>query len=218
MRLTHPQPTMVTAETALPGRDTPVLQNGQHLVNQQNLLPPYPEYCEQFLFAMGCFWGAERLFWSLPGVHVTAVGYAGGFTRNPSYEEVSSGMTGHAEAVLVVYDPVQIPLKELLGIFWESHDPTQGMRQGNDQGSQYRSALYAYDDKQLADALASRERFQDVLTEAGLGQITTEIDQDKTFYFAEAAHQQYLARNPMGYCGLQGLGLSCPTSTAAETP
>lgn len=218
MRRVAPQLTLVTAETALPGRDTPILQSGQHLVNKQNLMPPYPAHCEQFLFAMGCFWGAERLFWSLPGVHVTAVGYAGGYTRNPSYEEVCSGMTGHAEAVLVVYDPTQISLKALLSLFWESHDPTQGMRQGNDQGSQYRSALYACHEQQLAEALASRERFQNVLTEAGLGQITTEIDQDKTFYFAEAAHQQYLARNPMGYCGLQGLGLSCPTSTAAETP
>lgn len=217
MMRAHKRMTMITPEEALAGRDTPVLQNAQHLVNGQDLMPPYPSHCSQFQFGMGCFWGAERLFWSLPGVHVTAVGYAGGYTPNPLYQEVCTGMTGHAEVVLVVYDPSKTSLRELLRIFWEAHDPTQGMRQGNDQGSQYRSVLYASHDVQLAEARASRDRFQAVLDGAGLGKITTEIDRDQPFYFAEDYHQQYLARNPFGYCGLQGLGVSCPTTSSEDT-
>jgi peptide-methionine (S)-S-oxide reductase len=162
------------------------------------------------VFGMGCFWGAERIFWRLDGVHTTAVGYAGGMTPNPSYQEVCSARTGHAEVVLVVFDPERISYDELLTVFWEQHDPTQGMRQGNDVGTQYRSAIYAADDAQLAAALASRDRFQRVLTEAGFEAITTEIAPAGPFYYAEAYHQQYLAKNPGGYCGIAGTGLSCP--------
>lgn len=196
--------------TALPDREMPLIPTEAHSVLKRSLLPPYPEECTTILFGMGCFWGAERLFWKLDSVYVTAVGYAGGITANPSYQDVCSGLTGHTEVVLVVYDPGKISTKQLLGLFWESHDPTQGMRQGNDVGSQYRSAIYCCSDEQYNLALLSRDQFQKSLKSAGYKQITTEIRQDIPFYFAETYHQQYLAKNPGGYCGLAGTGVSCP--------
>jgi peptide-methionine (S)-S-oxide reductase len=208
---------MVAAERALPGhRDTmPVPET--HFVNGHRLTPPFPAGMEQAVFGMGCFWGAERKFWEAPGVYTTAVGYAGGFTPNPSYEEVCSGRTGHAEVVLVVFDPAVISYPELLKIFWESHDPTQGMRQGNDAGTQYRSAIYASNEAQRAAAEQSRDAFQAVLLANRFGTITTQIAETKPFYYAESYHQQYLAKNPMGYCGLGGTGLSCPIGLAQAT-
>jgi peptide-methionine (S)-S-oxide reductase len=182
----------------------------KHYVNGHPLSVPFPDGLEQVVFGLGCFWGAERKFWQQSGVYVTAVGYAGGFTPNPTYEEVCSGRTGHNEVVLVVHDPAKIPLERLLKTFWESHDPTQGMRQGNDVGTQYRSGIYASDPAQKAAALASRDAYQAMLTKAGLGAITTEIVDAPPFYFAEDYHQQYLAKNPAGYCGLGGTGVSCP--------
>jgi peptide-methionine (S)-S-oxide reductase len=182
-----------------------------HHVNGHPLRPPFPEGLETAMFAMGCFWGAERKFWQAPGVFTTAVGYAAGHTRNPTYEEVCSGMTGHTEAVLVVFDPKAIGYEDLLRLFWESHDPTQGMRQGNDVGTQYRSGIYAYSPEQRAMAEASRDAYQAALGETGYGAITTEIMDAPTFYYAEAYHQQYLAKNPGGYCGLGGTGVSCAT-------
>jgi peptide-methionine (S)-S-oxide reductase len=181
-----------------------------HFVNGHRLVPPYPEGMEQAMFALGCFWGAERKFWESEGVWVTAVGYAGGITPNPTYEEVCSGRTGHAEAVLVVFDPSVVTYDQLLGVFWEEHDPTQGMRQGNDVGTQYRSAIYAFTPEQLEAAKRSRDMYQRKLTDAGFGEITTEIVDAPTFYFAEDYHQQYLAKNPGGYCGIGGTGVSCP--------
>ncbi|MGH3133487.1 MAG: peptide-methionine (S)-S-oxide reductase MsrA [Gaiellaceae bacterium] len=204
---------MPTPETALPGRDASLEELGTHLVLGTRLIPPFPDGAEQAIVGMGCFWGAERMFWQAPGVHTTAAGYAGGFTPNPTYEEVCSGATGHAEVVLAVFDPALTSYDEMLRIFWEGHDPTQGMRQGNDVGTQYRSAIYWTTDAQRDAALVSRDRFQQELKRAGYGSITTEIAAAGPFYYAEGYHQQYLARNPNGYCGLGGTGVSCPIST-----
>jgi peptide-methionine (S)-S-oxide reductase len=204
------QTRMPTAAEALPGRSQPLPVPDAHLVLGTSLTPPFPEGLATAVFGMGCFWGAERKFWEAEGVHTTAVGYAGGITPNPTYEEVCSGRTGHTEAVLVVYDPGRISYEELLRIFWESHDPTQGMRQGNDTGTQYRSAIYTATPEQAEAAEASRRAYQAVLTGAGYGEITTEIATAPAFYYAEDYHQQYLARNPNGYCGLGGTGVSCP--------
>jgi peptide-methionine (S)-S-oxide reductase len=184
----------------------------QHFVNRHPLAGPYPAGLRKALFGLGCFWGAERAFWQAPGVWVTAVGYAGGSTPNPTYEEVCSGLTGHTEAVLVVYDPKLTSYEALLKLFWESHDPTQGMRQGNDVGTQYRSAIYTFSPEQQTAAEASRQAYEDRLAAAGLGKITTEIREAPPFYFAEGYHQQYLAKNPNGYCGLGGTGVTCPVS------
>ncbi|WP_110708930.1 peptide-methionine (S)-S-oxide reductase MsrA [Salinicola sp. CR57] len=199
-----------TAETALPGRDTPLEIRGEHLLTGVSMLPPFPAGTEQIVLGLGCFWGAERLFWELDGVTVTAVGYAGGITPNPTYEETCTGKTGHAEVVMVVYDPSRITLESLLGTFWEAHDPTQGMRQGNDLGTQYRSAIYTTNESQRATAEQSRDEYQAALRSQGLGTITTEIRPLETFYYAEEYHQQYLAKNPNGYCGLKGTGVTCP--------
>jgi peptide-methionine (S)-S-oxide reductase len=188
-----------------------------HLVLGTPIVPPFPEGMEQAIFGMGCFWGAERMFWQAPGVYTTAAGYAGGYTPNPSYEEVCSGRTGHAEVVLAVYDPERTSYDEMLRIFWEGHDPTQGMRQGNDVGTQYRSALYWTSDAQRDAALASRDMFQEELTKAGYGEISTELEPASTFYYAEPYHQQYLAANPNGYCGLGGTGVSCPIGTGVAS-
>jgi peptide-methionine (S)-S-oxide reductase len=200
---------------ALAGRSTAMEIPERHFVNGHRLSPPFPEGLERAVFGMGCFWGAERKFWELPGVHSTAVGYAGGSTPNPTYREVCSGRTGHAEVVLVVFDPKAIPYPELLRVFWESHDPTQGMRQGNDVGTQYRSAVYTFGEAQQRAALASREAYQSRLGQAGYGAITTEIREAPELYYAEEYHQQYLAKNPDGYCGLGGTGVSCPVGAAA---
>lgn len=203
------------AREALPGRADPIPTAASHFVNGQPLKGPYPEGSEQALFGLGCFWGAERKFWQIPdGVHVTAVGYAGGLTPNPTYEETCSGMTGHNEVVLVVFRPERIAYAELLRVFWENHDPTQGMRQGNDVGTQYRSGIYVFSPEQRAAAEASRDAFQTALTQRGYGAITTEILDAPPFYFAEDDHQQYLAKNPGGYCGLGGTGIACPTGLA----
>ncbi len=198
-------------DNALPGRDTrPFDVPDTHFVLGTPLEPPFPEGVETAVFGLGCFWGAERSFWQAPGVYTTAVGYAGGYTPNPTYEEVCSGRTGHNEVVLVAYRPEEISFDELLRIFWEGHDPTQGMRQGNDVGSQYRSGIYVTSDAQREAALASREMYQSKLREAGYGDITTEIVDSPEFFYAEDYHQQYLAKNPSGYCGLGGTGVSCP--------
>ncbi len=200
-----------TPAEALPGRSDPIPTAATHFVNGRKLSPPYPPGLERILFGMGCFWGAERKFWQAgEGVHVTAVGYAGGSTQNPTYEEVCSGMTGHTEVVQVVYDPQKIELARLLALFWELHDPTQGMRQGADTGTQYRSAIYTTSDAQQKAAESSKELYQQALSAHGLGAITTEIGPAGAFYFAEGYHQQYLARNPGGYCGLGGSGVACP--------
>jgi peptide-methionine (S)-S-oxide reductase len=182
----------------------------RHFVNGHPLKPPFPEYTQLALFGLGCFWGAERVFWETQGIYTTAVGFAGGYTPNPTYREVCTGCTGHNEVVRVVFDPGVISYAQLLQIFWQAHDPTQGMRQGNDVGTQYRSGIYTYSDEQQAEALASRDRYQEVLSRAGYGRITTEIVPAPEFYYAEDYHQQYLAKNPDGYCGLGGLGLICP--------
>lgn len=199
-----------TPEEALPGRAERMKIPSAHHVHGRPLQPPFPEGTEQVLLGMGCFWGAERLFWKLEGVFTTAVGYAGGHTANPTYEEVCSGRTGHTEAVLVVYDDTVISLGSLLRTFWEGHDPTQGMRQGNDVGTQYRSAIYVSGPERRAEVEASRAAYQRVLSEAGHGEITTEIRDAPPFYYAEGYHQQYLSKNPGGYCGLGGTGVSCP--------
>ena len=202
---------MPSPDEALPGRSSrPYRVPEKHVVNGNRLEPPYPEGLEVALFGLGCFWGAERKFWQLPGVWVTAVGYAGGLTPNPTYEETCSGRTGHNEVVQVVFDPAKVSYERLLRVFWESHDPTQGMRQGNDVGTQYRSGIYTTSAEQRRQALASRDLYQKELKAAGYGAITTEIVDAPAFYFAEDYHQQYLARNPMGYCGLGGTGVSCP--------
>ena len=206
-----------SADAALPGRDEPVLRPTSHLVLGTPLQPPFPDDTEQAIFGMGCFWGAERIFWQAPGMYTTAVGYAGGFTPNPTYEETCSGRTGHAEVVLAVFHPAETSYDELLRLFWDGHDPTQGMRQGNDVGTQYRSAIYWTNDAQQAAALASRDTFQAALAQAGHGGITTEIAQAGPFYYAEDYHQQYLARNPFGYCGLGGTGVSCPVGTEVSS-
>jgi peptide-methionine (S)-S-oxide reductase len=205
---------MSSGSDALPRRTTAIPTAERHFVNGHALKGPYPDGLAQAVFGLGCFWGAERLFWKLDGVWVTAVGYAGGFTPNPTYEEVCSGRTGHTEAVLVVYDPARISCETLLKAFWEGHDPTQGMRQGNDVGSQYRSAIYVQDDAQRAAAVAAKEAYGKALAARGHGPITTEIGDGGPFYFAEDYHQQYLAKNPGGYCGLGGTGVACPLSTA----
>lgn len=202
--------TPVSPEEALPGRDQPMPLPAAHRVLGTPLTPPFPEGLEQAIFGMGCFWGAERLFWRAPGIYTTAVGYAGGYTPNPTYEEVCSGRTDHAEVVLAVFDPAQTSYEELLRIFWEGHDPTQGMRQGNDVGTQYRSAIYWTTPTQQEQALESRARYQLALQRAGYGPITTELAPATTFYYAEAYHQQYLDANPGGYCGLGGTGVACP--------
>lgn len=194
---------------ALPGRDKPMPVENRHFIYGHPLLPPFPENMEQAMFGLGCFWGAERKFWVESGVYVTAVGYAGGYTPNPSYEEVCTGMTGHNEVVMVVYEPYMIGYEALLNIFWESHDPTQGMRQGNDIGTQYRSGIYVFNDQQRSIAQASLENYQGRLNAAGFTAITTEIVDAPTFYYAESYHQQYLAKNPTGYCGLGGTGVRC---------
>lgn len=201
---------IVSAADALPGRETTMPTAERHAVLDAPLRGPFPEGTAVAYFGLGCFWGAERAFWQLPGVVSTAVGYQGGSTPNPTYEEVCSGRTGHTEAVQVVYDPARISYEDLLKAFWEGHDPTQGMRQGNDMGTQYRSAIYAASPEQLAAAQASRERYQQALTAAGRGEITTEIADAKPFYYAEDPHQQYLHKVPNGYCGLGGTGVSCP--------
>jgi peptide-methionine (S)-S-oxide reductase len=201
---------MPSAEEALPGREKPMPLPDRHYVNGHPLQPPFPDGLETAQFAMGCFWGAERRFWQTAGVYSTAVGYAGGYTPNPSYDEVCSGRTGHTEAVLVVFDPTRVGYQDLLKVFWESHDPTQGMRQGNDIGTQYRSAIHTYGDEQARGAAESRERFQAALSAAGRGTISTEIQQAPTFYYAEDFHQQYLGKNPRGYCGLGGVGIDFP--------
>jgi peptide-methionine (S)-S-oxide reductase len=202
--------TLPTSETALKGRTEAIQVPDRHFVNGHPLKPPYPEGMAIALFGLGCFWGAEKAFWKLEGVYSTAVGYAAGLTPNPTYQEVCSGMTGHNEVVQVVFDPAVIPYAELLKIFWESHNPTQGMRQGNDSGTQYRSGIYTYSADQKALAESSRETYQSALSAAGHGTITTEILDAPEFYYAEAYHQQYLAKNPNGYCGLGGVNVSCP--------
>jgi peptide-methionine (S)-S-oxide reductase len=204
-----------SAAEALPGRDRPIRTSERHAVTGAALHPPYPEGTREIVFAMGCFWGAERLFWREPGVVVTAVGYAGGHTPNPTYEEVCSGRTGHTEVVRVVYDPARVALERLLQIFWESHDPSQGMRQGNDVGTQYRSAIYTADEADAELAQASRDAYQAALNAAGRGRITTEIRTGVPFYFAEDYHQQYLHKVPHGYCGLAGTGVACPIESEA---
>lgn len=199
-----------TADAALPGRAEPLPTAEKHFVNGNPLKGPYPDGFKTAVFAMGCYWGVERRFWQVPGVWVTAVGNAGGHTPNPTYEEVCSGKTGHTESVFVVYDPSVVSYDELLKVFWEGHDPTQGMRQGNDQGTQYRSAIYTSSEEELEAAKASRDGYQKKLEEAGYGKITTEIRPLDDFFFAEEYHQQYLAKNPSGYCGIGGTGVSCP--------
>ncbi|HEX7792844.1 MAG TPA: peptide-methionine (S)-S-oxide reductase MsrA [Vicinamibacterales bacterium] len=206
-----------SAQEALPGRSTAMTVPETHYVNGHRITPPFPDGLELAMFGLGCFWGAERKFWQLNGVYSTAVGYAAGHTPNPTYREVCTGMTGHTEAVLVVFDPKIVSYDELLKTFWESHDPTQGMRQGNDVGTQYRSGIYYYNDAQRRAAEASRDMFQRELDHAGYGRITTEILPAPQFYYAEDYHQQYLAKNPGGYCGLGGTGVSCPIGVA-KTP
>ena len=206
---------IVDAQSALPGRPQEVAVPDRHEVLGTPLRGPFPEGVETAIFGMGCFWGAERIFWQTPGVYTTAVGYAGGATPNPTYEEVCSGRTGHLEAVLVAYDTAATDFDEMLRLFWEGHDPTQGMRQGNDIGTQYRSAILWGDERQRSAAEASRAAYQQTLTEAGYGEITTEIAPAGPFYYAEDYHQQYLAKNPGGYCGLGGTGVSCPVGVAA---
>jgi peptide-methionine (S)-S-oxide reductase len=213
----HTKPlTLPSPDDALPGRAESMPVPAAHFVNGHRLEPPFPSGLERAVFGMGCFWGAEKKFWPLRGVYTTAVGYAGGATPNPTYREVCSGLTGHTEAVLVVFDPTQVGFADLLKVFWENHDPTQGMRQGNDVGTQYRSAIYCESAAQLRAAEASRDAFQDRLAAAGYGAITTEIRTAPAFYYAEAYHQQYLAKNPDGYCGLGGTGVSCPVGVASD--
>jgi peptide-methionine (S)-S-oxide reductase len=206
---------MVAVDRALPGRDTEIPVADRHFVLGTPLRPPFPDGMQSAVVGMGCFWGAERIFWQAPGIYTTAVGYAGGFTPNPTYEEVCSGSTGHTEAVLAVFDPKLTSYEEMLRLFWESHDPTQVMRQGNDVGTQYRSAIYFHDGAQQAAAERSRDAYAEVLRASGYGEITTEIASAGPFYYAEDYHQQYLAKNPAGYCGLGGTGVSCPIGIAA---
>lgn len=208
------KPKMPTDGSALPGRSGTIPISGVHFINGNTTVAPFPEEIEFAYFAMGCFWGAERMFWQTPGVFSTAVGYAGGFTPNATYEEVCSGQTGHTEIVLVAYNPAEVTYESLLQVFWEGHDPTQGMRQGNDVGTQYRSAVYAVGEGQLGAAQASRDLYQNRLSDAGYGEITTEIMLAPAFYYAEEYHQQYLAKNPNGYCGIGGTGVSCPIGLA----
>jgi peptide-methionine (S)-S-oxide reductase len=205
-----------TAAQALPGRAEKMRVPEKHFVSGARIVPPFPDGIRTALFGMGCFWGAERKFWQLPGVYSTAVGYAGGLTPNPDYREVCSGGTGHTEVVLVAYDPRRVSYDDLLRVFWENHDPTQGMRQGNDVGTQYRSAIYTYDAEQKKAAEASREMYQKELQRSGYGAITTEVADAPEFYYAEDYHQQYLAKNPQGYCGIGGTGVSCPVGVGAK--
>jgi peptide-methionine (S)-S-oxide reductase len=213
MIFTRNKTSLLEPERVLPGRDAPLPVPDRHDVLGAPLRPPFPDGMEQIVFGMGCFWGAERIFWTAPGVFTTAVGYAGGQTPNPTYEEVCSARTNHTEVVLVVFDPQQTSLEALLKLFWEGHDPTQGMRQGNDVGTQYRSSIYTTSPGQRDAVLASRDAYQAELTRAGLGEITTEIADAGPFYYAEGYHQQYLAKNPNGYCGIGGTGVSCPIGT-----
>ena len=208
--------TLIDASEALPGRSEPIQVSDRHAVLGTPLRPPFPEGLEQAVFGLGCFWGAERVFWQAPGVYTTAVGYAGGFTPNPTYEEVCSAHTGHTEAVLVVFDPAKTSYEEMLRLFWENHDPTQGMRQGNDVGTQYRSAIYTFSDAQAKAAEASRKAYAERLSAAGYPEITTEIAPAGPFYYAEDYHQQYLHKNPWGYCGLGGTGVSCPVGVGLQ--
>jgi len=207
---TGKQRELIPEEKALEGRPEPMPTPDTHWVNGNAIKPPFPDGLQTAVFGMGCFWGAERVFWETTGVYSTAVGYAGGFTPNPTYEETSTGRTGHTEAVLVVFDPSAVSYEDLLTGFWEGHDPTQGMRQGNDRGSQYRSAIYSTSPEQLSAAVRARDAYQAELTAAGYGEITTEIADAGEFFYAEDYHQQYLAKNPMGYCGISGTGVSCP--------
>jgi peptide-methionine (S)-S-oxide reductase len=204
------KPKMPASHEALPGRTEKMPVPEKHFVNGRALTPPFPAGMEQAQYGLGCFWGAEKYFWQMPGVYVTAVGYSGGHTPNPTYKEVCSGMTGHNEVVLVVYDPQQVSYEKLLKLFWEAHDPTQGMRQGNDVGTQYRSGIYVYNETQKQAAQASLARYQEELKQAGFPPITTEILDAPEFYYAEDYHQQYLAKNPRGYCGHGGTGVTCP--------
>ncbi len=201
---------MISADTALPGRAEPMPVPAKHFVLDAPLTGPWPDGFQSAVFGLGCFWGAERKFWQTDGVFTTAAGYAGGFTPNATYEETCTGRTGHTEAVLVVFDPAKVSYEQLLKVFWENHDPTQGMRQGNDRGTQYRSAIYTTEPSQVTAAEASRAMYQEMLTAAGFGEITTEVKPLDNFYYAEAYHQQYLAKNPNGYCGIGGTGVSCP--------
>jgi peptide-methionine (S)-S-oxide reductase len=207
--------TMVEPADAVTGRDESIVQPGLHHVLGTPIAPPFPDGTERAIFGLGCFWGAEKIFWQAPGVYTTAVGYAGGYTPNPTYEEVCSGRTGHTEAVLVVHDPAATSYDELLRLFWEGHDPTQGMRQGNDVGTQYRSAIYWTSDAQREAAQASAARYQQALAGEGYGEITTELAEAGPFYYAEDYHQQYLAKNPWGYCGIGGTGVSCPVAVVS---
>jgi peptide-methionine (S)-S-oxide reductase len=207
---------LLPESSTLPGRAGKVKVAEKHFVNGNRVVPPFPAGLELAQFGMGCFWGAERLFWQTPGVYSTAVGYAGGSTQNPTYEEVCSGFTNHTEAVLVVFDPQKISYEQVLKVFWEGHDPTQGMRQGNDRGSQYRSAIYTYGEAQMKAALATRDAYQAALDKARMGRITTEIRPAPEFYYAEDYHQQYLGKEPNGYCGLGGTGVSCPAGALAK--
>src|SRR6478752_3323406 len=216
MALFRKKSTLPARDEALPGRSTPLTVPEKHFVNGHRIVPPFPAGMREAVFALGCFWGAERLFWELPGVYSTAVGYAGGFTPNPTYQEVCTGETGHTEVVRVIYDPAKTDYEDLLKVFWESHDPTQGMRQGNDAGTQYRSGIYFSDAAQQAAAEQSRAAFQKKLAEAGYGPITTEILPAPEFYYAEDYHQQYLAKNPNGYCGLGGTGVTCPIGVSTR--
>ena len=216
MLFTRKQADMVDAGSALPGRTTEMQTPARHEVLGTPLTGPFPDGIQTAVLALGCFWGAERIFWQADGVYTTAVGYAGGFTPNPTYEEVCSGRTGHTEAVLVAFDSQATSYEQMLKLFWEGHDPTQGMRQGNDVGSQYRSAILWRDDAQRIAADASRDAYQTMLTKAGLGEITTEIARAGEFYYAESYHQQYLAKNPGGYCGLGGTGVSCPVGLTQQ--
>lgn len=208
--------TLPAADEALPGRKEPLPVAARHYVNGHPLQGPFEDGLEQAVFGLGCFWGAERRFWQTDGVYSTAAGYAGGFTPNPTYEEVCSGRTGHTEVVLVVFEPATIGYEQLLAVFWESHDPTQGMRQGNDVGTQYRSAIYPLDEAQQAAARLSLQQYQAALTRSGYGAITTEVQPLDTFYYAEDYHQQYLAKNPGGYCGIGGTGVSCPVGLTPD--
>jgi peptide-methionine (S)-S-oxide reductase len=207
---------LLPADKTIPGRAAPMPVPDKHFVNGAPLKPPFPEDMQQAVFGLGCFWGAERLFWQTPGVYTTSVGYAGGETKNPTYEEVCSGFTNHAEVVHVVFDPKRISYEQLLKVFWEGHDPTQGMRQGNDAGTQYRSTIYTYGPEQLRLARESKERFEKALKAKGFGPITTEIREAPAYYYAEDYHQQYLGKNPDGYCGLGGTGVSCPVGGAVR--
>ena len=208
--------TLLPADGTLPGRAQKIAVQEKHFINGNRIVAPFPQGMERAVFGLGCFWGAEKLFWNIPGVYSTAVGYAGGETKNPTYEEVCSGFTNHTEAVLVVFDPKNVGYEALLKAFWEGHDPTQGMRQGNDSGTQYRSTVYAYGEAQLKLALSSKEIFEKELLKTGHGKITTEIKSAPEFYYAEDYHQQYLGKNPGGYCGLGGTGVACPVGIAVN--